>query len=75
MATWNIQISASNSVAKEFDTLQQALKWLKKCQGSCSIAHNPTNTEAFIGTVKQAIDWVKFEIQMANESHPYAPRR
>ncbi len=68
MKTWNVQVSASNHVEREFDTLKQALRWLRGSQGSCSIDLNHSNSEKFCGSVEQAINWIEFRIENQTES-------
>jgi hypothetical protein len=73
MKTWNVQVGASDKVEKDFDTLQQVLKWLKKCQGSCSVYYIPSNREKFSGTVDQAIDWIEFRTRDCDFSGTFSP--
>ena len=68
MKTWNVQVSASNHAEREFDTLKQALRWLRGYQGSCLIGLNPPNSEKFCGSVEQAINWIEFRIETQMES-------
>ena len=53
MNKFNVEISASNTIKKEFDNFKQVVDFLKNCQGRLSIVDIEKNREIFFGTVEQ----------------------